>query len=140
MNWLNGVMGVANAERSLDYIRAIAEFISQVSISFMNLRSSSLNCVFKPQYKDLIPVFGILNEPFSPTVGKAQLRSLQVFSSVRYFRFDAHDRPFIPATHVPTKCSATSPGSEQETDPSSLFTMASAVPLTGPVSCLALTD
>lgn len=27
---MNGVMGVANAERTMDYIRVITEFISQV--------------------------------------------------------------------------------------------------------------
>ena len=30
VNFMNGVMGVANAERTLDYIRVITEFISQV--------------------------------------------------------------------------------------------------------------
>lgn len=30
INFLNGPMGVANAERALEYIRVIAEFISQV--------------------------------------------------------------------------------------------------------------
>lgn len=58
INWLNGVMGLANAERSLDYIRTLTEFISQ------------------PEYVDLIPMFGILNEPFSQTIGKDQLESL----------------------------------------------------------------
>ncbi|KAK7044363.1 glycoside hydrolase [Favolaschia claudopus] len=42
---LFGPMGVANAQRSLDYIRILAEFISQ------------------PEYKDVIPLFGITNEP-----------------------------------------------------------------------------
>lgn len=32
VNFMNGVMGVANAERTLDYIRAITEFISQVRV------------------------------------------------------------------------------------------------------------
>ncbi|KIM27156.1 glycoside hydrolase family 5 protein [Serendipita vermifera MAFF 305830] len=45
INFLRGVMGVANAQRTLDYIRIIAEFISQ------------------PEYRDVIPFFGILNEP-----------------------------------------------------------------------------
>jgi hypothetical protein len=44
VNFLNGVMGYANAQRMLDYIRVIVEFISQ------------------PQYKDLVPMFGIVNE------------------------------------------------------------------------------
>ena len=37
INFLNGVMGLANAQRMLDYIRVITEFISQVR------RSSSLS-------------------------------------------------------------------------------------------------
>lgn len=51
INVLNGPMGLANAERSLDYIRIIAEFISQ------------------PQYKDVVTIFGITNEPQASTVG-----------------------------------------------------------------------
>jgi len=46
LGWLQGPMGYANAQRSLDYIRILAEFISQ------------------PQYKDVVPMFGIVNEPF----------------------------------------------------------------------------
>ena len=45
-------MGLANAQRALDYIRVLAEFISQ------------------PEYKDVIVMFGITNEPFGPTIGK----------------------------------------------------------------------
>ena len=45
-------MGINNAERSLDYIRIIAEFISQ------------------PEYRDVIQLFGVTNEPFGPTIGK----------------------------------------------------------------------
>jgi glucan 1,3-beta-glucosidase len=45
INFLSGVMGVANAQRTLDYIRILAEFISQ------------------PEYAPVIPFFGILNEP-----------------------------------------------------------------------------
>ncbi|EJD38715.1 glycoside hydrolase family 5 protein [Auricularia subglabra TFB-10046 SS5] len=48
INWMSGVMGVANAERSLDYMRIIVEFISQ------------------PEYKDVVPIFGIVNEPYLP--------------------------------------------------------------------------
>lgn len=47
INFLRGVMGLANAERTLDYIRIITEFISQ------------------PEYRDVVPMFGILNEPRS---------------------------------------------------------------------------
>ncbi|THH20693.1 hypothetical protein EW146_g728 [Bondarzewia mesenterica] len=45
INVLNGTMGYANAQRSLDYIRILAEFISQ------------------PEYKDVVVMFGITNEP-----------------------------------------------------------------------------
>ena len=51
VNMLNGPMGLANAQRSLDYIRIIAEFISQ------------------PQYKDVVTMFGITNEPQNTVIG-----------------------------------------------------------------------
>ncbi|KAJ7182204.1 glycoside hydrolase family 5 protein [Mycena crocata] len=57
VNFLNGIMGVANAQRALDYIRVIVEFISQ------------------PQYRDLIPMFGIVNEALLHTIGRDQLTS-----------------------------------------------------------------
>ncbi|CAE6430525.1 unnamed protein product [Rhizoctonia solani] len=44
VGWLNGTMGIANAQRSLNYIRIFTQFISQ------------------PQYKDVVPIFGIINE------------------------------------------------------------------------------
>jgi glucan 1,3-beta-glucosidase len=55
INILNGPMGLANAQRSLDYIRIITQFISQ------------------PQYKDVVTMFGITNEPRGPDVGKDAL-------------------------------------------------------------------
>jgi glucan 1,3-beta-glucosidase len=60
INFLRGVMGVANAQRGLDHIRVIAEFISQ------------------PQYKDIVPIFGIMNEPMLGVTpeGLAVLRTL----------------------------------------------------------------
>lgn len=51
-------MGYANAQRSLDYIRIIAEFISQ------------------PEYKDVVTIFGIMNEPRGGTFGKENLSRL----------------------------------------------------------------
>ncbi|CDO72792.1 hypothetical protein BN946_scf184994.g45 [Trametes cinnabarina] len=67
LNWLNGPMGLANAERSLDYIRSIAEFISQ------------------PEYRDVVQIFGILNEPFLPTIGREPIESfyLRAYEMVR---------------------------------------------------------
>jgi hypothetical protein len=60
-NFLNGVMGIANAQRTLDYIRIITEFISQ------------------PEYKDVVPMFGIVNEALISTIGRSVLTSLYVF-------------------------------------------------------------
>jgi hypothetical protein len=59
-------MGYANAQRSLDYIRIIAEFISQ------------------PQYKDVVAIFGIINEPQGSTIGQEQLSALYVTKSYIY--------------------------------------------------------
>ncbi|KAI6036772.1 exo-beta-1,3-glucanase [Pisolithus microcarpus] len=55
INVLNGPMGYANAQRSLDYIRIFAEFISQ------------------PEYRDVVVMFGITNEPEAPTMGQGPL-------------------------------------------------------------------
>lgn len=55
VNFLNGVMGVANAERALEYIRVIAEFISQA------------------EYQPVVPLFSIVNEPLLATIGKDTL-------------------------------------------------------------------
>ena len=51
-------MGLANAQRTLDYIRIITEFISQ------------------PEYRNVVPLFGIINEALVTTIGKDQMTSL----------------------------------------------------------------
>ncbi|KAF8630431.1 hypothetical protein AX15_002978, partial [Amanita polypyramis BW_CC] len=60
VNVLNGPMGYANAQRSLNYIRILAEFISQ------------------PQYRDVVTMFGIMNEPAGNTMGLNVLGSFYV--------------------------------------------------------------
>ncbi|KAK7685287.1 hypothetical protein QCA50_011650 [Cerrena zonata] len=55
INFLNGPMGIANAQRVLDYMRIVAEFISQ------------------EQYKDVVQMFGVLNEPLMGIIGRDQL-------------------------------------------------------------------
>ncbi|KAG6917252.1 hypothetical protein DXG01_003284 [Tephrocybe rancida] len=67
INFLNGVMGIANAQRALEYIRVFTEFISQ------------------PQYKDVVPIFGIMNEAGLTTIGRSQLTSfyLEAHSMIR---------------------------------------------------------
>jgi aryl-phospho-beta-D-glucosidase BglC (GH1 family) len=52
INFMYGVMGLANVQRTLDHIRIIAQFISQ------------------PQYADVITIFSILNEPLLKTFGE----------------------------------------------------------------------
>ncbi|KAK2459491.1 hypothetical protein APHAL10511_008475 [Amanita phalloides] len=57
INVLEGNMGLANAERTLYYMRVLTEFISQ------------------PEYRNLIPVFGVLNEPLLKRIGRDQMTS-----------------------------------------------------------------
>ncbi|KAJ8092006.1 hypothetical protein PM082_024242 [Marasmius tenuissimus] len=57
VSWLHGAMGYANAQRTLDYIRILAEFASQ------------------PQYSNVITMFGIINEPRAEFSGKDNLAS-----------------------------------------------------------------
>jgi len=64
VNFLLGNMGIANAQRALYYLRVLTEFISQ------------------PEYKDLITVFGIVNEALVADIGMDQITS---------FYLNAHD-------------------------------------------------
>ncbi|KAG8910929.1 hypothetical protein FRC01_006043, partial [Tulasnella sp. 417] len=64
INFLYGPMGLANAQRTLDYLRVITEFISQ------------------PEFAPVVPMFGIINEPVVTSIGKDQLTS---------FYLQAHD-------------------------------------------------
>ncbi|KAF9783864.1 glycoside hydrolase family 5 protein [Thelephora terrestris] len=54
-NFLNGVMGIANAQRALSYIRVFGEFFAQ------------------QEYSNLVGIFGIMNEPAQPLFGKDAL-------------------------------------------------------------------
>ncbi|OCB90963.1 glycoside hydrolase [Sanghuangporus baumii] len=58
IDFLRGVMGYANAQRMLGYVRIITEFIAQ------------------PEYQDLIPMFGIVNEPRASDIGQAVLSNV----------------------------------------------------------------
>jgi len=53
-------MGVANAQRAIDYIRIITEFISQ------------------PEWVNVVPVFSVVNEALVSTIGTDQIISLYV--------------------------------------------------------------
>ncbi|KDQ56457.1 glycoside hydrolase family 5 protein [Jaapia argillacea MUCL 33604] len=67
INFLNGIMGIANAQRTLNYIRIITEFISQ------------------PEYQPVVPMFGIVNEPLLGIIGQDQLTRfyLQAYNLIR---------------------------------------------------------
>lgn len=60
-------MGLANAQRSIYYIRVLTEFISQ------------------PQYVNLIPIFGIVNEPLVGIIGVDTITSfyLETYNIMR---------------------------------------------------------
>ncbi|PVF96563.1 glycoside hydrolase [Serendipita vermifera] len=66
INFLSGVMGIANAQRTLDYIRILAEFISQ------------------PEYSPVVPFFGILNEPYAASTGGIPIEAMQQFYAEAY--------------------------------------------------------
>ncbi|KAJ7054682.1 glycoside hydrolase family 5 protein [Mycena amicta] len=80
VNFLNGPMGIANAQRMLDYIRIVIEFVSQ------------------DEYKDLIPMVGIINEALLHTIGRDQLTSfyLEAHNMIRGITgYGAGNGPFI---------------------------------------------
>jgi len=58
MNFLQGTMGMANAQRTLNYIRIFTEFFTQ------------------PQWNNVVVMFGIMNEPVPGSIGMEQLRAL----------------------------------------------------------------
>ncbi|CAE6463281.1 unnamed protein product [Rhizoctonia solani] len=67
INFMNGPMGIANAQRTLNYIRILTQFISQ------------------PEYKDVVPFFGVVNEALVPTIGQDQIGAfyLEVYNIIR---------------------------------------------------------
>lgn len=54
-NWMNGVMGIANLQRSIEIIHKLLEFIIQ------------------PEWKDVVLMFGIMNEPRAQVVSHDNL-------------------------------------------------------------------
>lgn len=57
VNFLWGQMGIANAQRTLNIIRSLTQFISQ------------------EQYRDVVPMFGVVNEPFATIIGADPIKS-----------------------------------------------------------------
>ncbi|KAJ7355225.1 glycoside hydrolase [Mycena albidolilacea] len=80
INFLNGIMGIANAQRTLDYIRIIAEFVSQ------------------PEWRDVVQMFGIVNEARVLKIGRDQLSAfyLEAHTMIRAITgLGAGNGPFI---------------------------------------------
>ncbi|KAJ7061463.1 glycoside hydrolase family 5 protein [Mycena amicta] len=67
INFLNGNMGVANAQRAVDYIRIITEFIAQ------------------EQWQDVVQMFGVMNEARMAIIGQDPLYAfyLEVHDMIR---------------------------------------------------------
>ncbi|TFK19430.1 glycoside hydrolase [Coprinopsis marcescibilis] len=59
-NFMNGAMGMANAQRALYYIRVFTEFFNQ------------------PEWRSVVPMFSIMNEPIITTIGAEQIRAFYV--------------------------------------------------------------
>ncbi|KAF5348585.1 hypothetical protein D9756_009619 [Leucocoprinus leucothites] len=57
VNFMYGVMGLANAQRTLTYLRILAEFVSQ------------------DQYRDVVGIVGIVNEILWGTIGQTPVQS-----------------------------------------------------------------
>ncbi|POW19432.1 hypothetical protein PSHT_04704 [Puccinia striiformis] len=69
INFLVGLMGVANAQRTLNYIRTLTQFISQ------------------PQYVNVVPMFSVLNEALVQKIGVQQMRSFLLMHTPLSFSY-----------------------------------------------------
>ena len=80
VNWMYGVMGIANAQRSLEYIRSMVEYISQ------------------PGIIEVVPAIGLVNEVQASVVGQGNLASFyyQAYEMIRGFTgYGAGNGPII---------------------------------------------
>lgn len=72
-------MGVANAQRTLNHIRALTEFIMRpevMPVSFLSLTNGRERVLIVSGTEQVIPMFGVLNEPQVWVLGDDALRSL----------------------------------------------------------------
>ncbi|GAA5970276.1 hypothetical protein JCM11641_001645 [Rhodosporidiobolus odoratus] len=67
INFLHGTMGFANAQRALDYIATVAEFLTMEEVA------------------PIVPMYSLLNEPMLAVIGPDALRSFytQAYETVR---------------------------------------------------------
>lgn len=57
IGFMSGPMGIVSAQRTLNYVRTLTEFISQ------------------PEYQNVVPMFSILNEPKTGPITSSAIRS-----------------------------------------------------------------
>ena len=67
VNFLRGSMGLANAQRFLEYVRVFAEFFAQ------------------DEYRYVVTMFGMINEPLLAQIGRDALNSfyLEAYNTIR---------------------------------------------------------
>lgn len=115
VGFLNGVMGIVNAERTLNLIRTLAEFISLPGNSEVRL----FLFPFPPSLvrtrtnawmseKQVIPMFSVLNEPFLHVIGIEAITSLYVSP------FPISTSP-LRSLHFPLSTAITKPTTQSET-------------------------
>ncbi len=80
INWLYGVMGVANAQRSLDYVRFLTEvsMSTKLALEMISRLSGNFHSQFisQPEWTNVIQMFGVINEPRGAIIGQANIGSL----------------------------------------------------------------
>ncbi|KAJ6502722.1 glycoside hydrolase [Mycena vitilis] len=83
INFLNGIMGIANAQRAIDYIRIITEFISQ------------------PEYQDVVQMFSVVNEARMQDIGRPQLNAfyLELHGMIRGITGVGEGKGFYMGVH-----------------------------------------
>lgn len=108
-------MGLANAQRTLNYIRIFAEFISQ------------------PEYANVVPMFGIMNEPLVGIIGQETLTSLCVAFFFIFVSDSVNAR--LPATWKPTGLFVVSQALAKAKVHTSRSAMVLAASQLGPVCC-----
>ncbi|KAJ7752654.1 glycoside hydrolase family 5 protein [Mycena metata] len=80
INFLNGPMGIANAQRAVDYIRVIMEFVAQ------------------EEWRDVVQMFGVVNEARMAIIGRPALNAfyLELHTLLRGITgFGAGNGPYI---------------------------------------------
>lgn len=62
IHWMSSYMGIVNAQRTLNYIRTLTEMVTE------------------DEYKDVVQMLSVINEPFGPTIGRDVVASFYLES------------------------------------------------------------